>query len=268
VADAETTPGLKPNRVTPRTRPYQSGTYERWHKSHNVSPRAASGVTPIARRSASLASLIDAVAESDTREARYELYVRRAVDIASAYAAVFGSLARELGVYIVAGALTVPPMDDSPHTGGWRVLDDHVPHNVSPLFGPRGWRIGRTAKVRIPPCVDRFSDPGGLVALYPAETRLGRTAPHSVSTATTTAPSSGSTHKAPRSLPSPSISRTRTSATPAPVGSSPRTRTSVGCSRAAGTSGSRPDHHRCYKHRAGDRWGSLRPAIVSALLEV
>lgn len=131
-------------------------------------------MTPIARRSASLASLIDAVAESDTREARYELYVRRAVDIASAYAAVFGSLARELGVYIVAGALTVPPMDDSPHTGGWRVLGDHVLHNVSPLFGPRGWRIGRTAKVRIPPCVDRFSDPGGLEALYPAETRLGR----------------------------------------------------------------------------------------------
>jgi hypothetical protein len=127
----------------------------------------------IAQRSGSFASFIAELAGSDSREARYELFVRHSTEVAGAYDALFSAVARELGAYIVAGSLTVPPMDESPHTDGRRVLDDRVLHNESPLFAPNGLCIGRTAKVRIPPGEDRFADPGDLAALGPARTRIG-----------------------------------------------------------------------------------------------
>ena len=66
----------------------------------------------VARRSSSFASFVAEVAGSDTRRARYELFVRHATEVADAYDALFSALARELGAYVVAGSLTVPPMDE------------------------------------------------------------------------------------------------------------------------------------------------------------
>jgi predicted amidohydrolase len=87
----------------------------------------------------------------------------------------FATMARELGVYVAAGSIALPPMESEPSKGGRHVADPTKIYNTAYLFSPRGVCINRVPKVNmVPGFEERVFDPGPRSEVAPADTSLGR----------------------------------------------------------------------------------------------
>lgn len=90
------------------------------------------------------------------------------------YRQTFASLARQHGIYLLAGSIYLPPIEDNPFRGR-RILSRRF-YNRAHLFSPRGVCLGSSAKIHImPPWETRFGVSRGTLAdLRPIDTALGR----------------------------------------------------------------------------------------------
>ena len=78
------------------------------------------------------------------------LFLRHNRRIAEQYFTVFGDVAEEHGVYLVAGSAVLPPYRISDGEVDWqRGPERHVVHNTSYLFGPDGSVLGSQDKVEL-----------------------------------------------------------------------------------------------------------------------
>lgn len=119
----------------------------------------------------SFRGLIDELAGSSPVEQR-RLWTEHAREALDLYESTFSTVARTHGVYIVAGSITTPIIDRSPHRAD-QVLSGETLLNLSPLFAPSGRCLSHTAKIRIPPGEDRLVSPGRLEELVPTHTSIG-----------------------------------------------------------------------------------------------
>ncbi len=107
--------------------------------------------------------------------ARHLLFLKHAVETEAAYAATFSSLAREFGVYLAAGSIALPPIEQEPSKGGRHIADAAHIYNTAYLFSPRGVCLNRVPKVNlVPGFEERVFDPAPPSALVPADTAIGR----------------------------------------------------------------------------------------------
>jgi len=107
--------------------------------------------------------------------ARHLLFLQHAVETEAAYTATFSSLAREFGVYLAAGSIALPPVEEEPSKGGRHVADAAHIYNTAYLFSPRGVCINRVPKVNlVPGFEERVFDPAPASSLVPADTAIGR----------------------------------------------------------------------------------------------
>jgi predicted amidohydrolase len=122
-----------------------------------------------------LASVPEEHRGSPEEAARHLLFVRTAPEAEAIYAEVFSSLAREYGVYLAAGSIALPPMENEPSKGGRHVTGPVRVYNTAYLFSPRGVCLNRVPKVYLTAGFEsRVFDPAFKTDLVPAETRLGR----------------------------------------------------------------------------------------------
>jgi predicted amidohydrolase len=102
-------------------------------------------------------------------------FIEHAVETERAYVDTFSSLAREHGVYLAAGSIALPPLEDEPSKGGRHVMDETKVYNMSYLFSPRGVCLSRVPKVNLTePFEVRVFDSGPKSELVPVDTPLGR----------------------------------------------------------------------------------------------
>ncbi len=102
-------------------------------------------------------------------------FIEHAVETERAYVDTFSSLAREHGVYLAAGSIALPPLEDEPSKGGRHVMDETKVYNISYLFSPRGVCLSRVPKVNMTePFEVRVFDSGPKSELVPVDTPLGR----------------------------------------------------------------------------------------------
>ena len=107
--------------------------------------------------------------------ARRLMFIEHAVETERAYMETFSSLAREWGVYLAAGSIALPPMEEEPSKGGRHIVDESKVYNMSYLFSPRGVCLRRVPKVNVTePFENRIFDGGLKSELLPADTPLGR----------------------------------------------------------------------------------------------
>jgi predicted amidohydrolase len=107
--------------------------------------------------------------------ARFLLFVQHAVQTEAAYVATFAALAREFGVYLAAGSIALPPLEEEPSKGGRHVADFTHIYNTAYLFSPRGVCLNRVPKTNlVPGFEERVFDPAPASALIPADTAVGR----------------------------------------------------------------------------------------------
>ena len=103
------------------------------------------------------------------------MFIDHAVETERAYVDTFSSLAREHGVYLAAGSIALPPLEDEPSKGGRHVMDETKVYNMSYLFSPRGVCLSRVPKVNMTePFEVRVFDSGPKSELVPVDTPLGR----------------------------------------------------------------------------------------------
>ena len=81
--------------------------------------------------------------------ARRLMFMEHAVEAGRVYVDTFSSLAREHGVYLAAGSIALPPLEDEPSKGGRHVMDGTKVYNMSYLFSPRGVCLSRVPKVNM-----------------------------------------------------------------------------------------------------------------------
>ncbi|MET0159462.1 MAG: nitrilase-related carbon-nitrogen hydrolase, partial [Acidimicrobiales bacterium] len=125
-----------------------------------------------ARAAWSFQELIEALSGGDPMERR-QLWIANAADAFELYESTFCTVARTHGVYVVAGSITTPILDRSPHRDGGVLVSETTLMNVSPLVGPSGRCLSHTTKVRIPPGEDKLVTPGRLDDLAPTTTSIG-----------------------------------------------------------------------------------------------
>jgi predicted amidohydrolase len=107
--------------------------------------------------------------------ARRLMFIDHAPETERAYMETFSSLARDYAVYLAAGSIALPPMEDEPSKGGRHIIDDSKLYNTSYLFSPRGVCLRRVPKVNMTePFESRVFDGGPKSELVPVETPLGR----------------------------------------------------------------------------------------------
>ena len=139
----------------------------------------------------------------------FYLYRHRA--IAETYFEVFSQVAKEYGVYLVAGSAVLPPYRVQDGVVLWRQGPvEHRVYNTAYLFGPDGKVVGKQDKVYLieleqEAALDLTS--GDLDALRVFDTPLGRIGSRSASTPFKTTSSSASWRKAPTSWSSPRPTR-------------------------------------------------------------
>ncbi len=96
---------------------------------------------------------MDRLSDEDRRtpEAAFRrlAFIDHAVETERAYVETFSSLAREYGVYLAAGSIGLPPMEDEPSKGGRHIIDESKVYNTSYLFSPRGVCLRRVPKVNM-----------------------------------------------------------------------------------------------------------------------
>ncbi len=123
-------------------------------------------------------SFVSAFAPGDRNEIQHHLFIEHAVEVWDFYSTLFSGLAQRYGVYIVAGSLSLPEMDRSPHRShllqkGIFVQDTSKLFNISPAFNPFGRCILRTAKRNIPSGEDLFVDAATADWVFPVRTAIG-----------------------------------------------------------------------------------------------
>ncbi|HET9476359.1 MAG TPA: carbon-nitrogen hydrolase family protein [Dehalococcoidia bacterium] len=107
--------------------------------------------------------------------ARHLLFLQHAVETEAAYTATFSSLAREFGVYLAAGSIALPSIEQEPSKGGRHIADPAHIDNTAYLFSPRGVCLNRVPKANlVPGFEERVFDPATPSALVPADTAVGR----------------------------------------------------------------------------------------------
>ena len=107
--------------------------------------------------------------------ARRLLFIDTALEAERTYMDTFSSLAGEYGVYLAAGSIALPPMEDEPSKGGRHVADATKVYDTSYFFSPRGICLRRVPKVNLTePFEARVFDSGPKSELLPVETALGR----------------------------------------------------------------------------------------------
>ncbi len=107
--------------------------------------------------------------------ARKLMFVDTALDAERMYVDAFSSLAREFGVYVAAGSIALPPIEDEPSKGGRHLDDATKVYNMSYFFSPRGVCLRRVPKVYLTAGFEeRVFDSAPRSALLPVETALGR----------------------------------------------------------------------------------------------
>jgi len=122
---------------------------------------------------------MDRLSEDDRKTPEAALrrlaFIEHAVETERAYVDTFSSLAREYGVYLAAGSIALPPMEDEPVKGGRHIMDESKVYNTSYLFSPRGVCLRRVPKVNMTePFEARVFDSGPRSELVPVDTPLGR----------------------------------------------------------------------------------------------
>lgn len=125
-----------------------------------------------ARASNSFRELVENLAGTDPVDQR-RLWCEHAPETLEFYESTFSAIARLHGVHVVAGSITTPIIDRSPHLAGQMVLSEGTLFNVSPLFGPTGRCLSHTAKVRIPPGEDQLISAAAIADLVPTATAIG-----------------------------------------------------------------------------------------------
>ncbi len=102
-------------------------------------------------------------------------FLENAVETERAYMDTFSSLAREYGVYVAAGSIALPPLEEEPSKGGRHVRDETKVYNMSYLFSPRGVCLNRVPKVNMTePFEVLVFDSGPRSELVPVDTAFGR----------------------------------------------------------------------------------------------
>ncbi len=102
------------------------------------------------------------------------VFQEAALEAEKAYLDTFSSLAREHGIYLLAGSIYAPIIEDEPIKGR-HILDRRV-YNLSYMFSPRGTSLGRVGKVNLaPPIEKKFGfAPAPRQMLRPMDTPIGR----------------------------------------------------------------------------------------------
>ncbi len=86
--------------------------------------------------------------------ARRLLFIDTALEAERAYTETFSALARDFGVYVGAGSIAVPPVENEPSVGGRHLADEGRVYNTSYLFSPRGVCLSRGPKAPLSPAFE------------------------------------------------------------------------------------------------------------------
>ena len=106
--------------------------------------------------------------------ARRLMFIEYAVETERAYMDTFSSLARDYGVYLAAGSIALPPLEENARKGGRYIIDETKVYNTSYLFSPRGLCLRRVPKVYLTTSEVGMFDSGPKSELVPVDTALGR----------------------------------------------------------------------------------------------
>lgn len=102
------------------------------------------------------------------------VFLETALEAEDIYTTTFSTLAREYGVYLCAGCIYLPHIEDEAVKG--RHATSRAVYNQSYLFNPHGVCLRRTPKVNLaPPTEPRFGfSPGNRADILPVDTKIGR----------------------------------------------------------------------------------------------
>ncbi len=102
------------------------------------------------------------------------IFLETALESEDIYTTTFSTLAREYGVYICAGCIYLPHIEDEAVKG--RHVVSRAVYNQSYLFNPNGICLRRTPKINLaPPTEPRFGfSPGNRADIMPVDTKIGR----------------------------------------------------------------------------------------------
>jgi predicted amidohydrolase len=102
------------------------------------------------------------------------IFLETALESEDIYTTTFSTLAREYGVYVCAGCIYLPHIEDEAVKG--RHVVSRAVYNQSYLFNPNGICLRRTPKINLaPPTEPRFGfSPGNRADIMPVDTKIGR----------------------------------------------------------------------------------------------
>ena len=102
------------------------------------------------------------------------VFLETALEAEDIYVSTFSTLAREYGVYISAGCIYLPHIEEEAVKG--RHITSKAVYNQSYLFNPSGVCLRRTPKINLaPPTEPRFGfSPGNRADVMPIDTKIGR----------------------------------------------------------------------------------------------
>ncbi len=102
------------------------------------------------------------------------VFLETALEAEEMYVSAFSSLAREYSVYLCAGCIYLPHIEEEAVRG--RHVVSKAVYNLSYLFNPGGVCLRRTPKINLmPPTEPKFKfSPGKRIDVMPVDTRIGR----------------------------------------------------------------------------------------------
>lgn len=102
------------------------------------------------------------------------IFLETALEAEDIYVTTFSTLAREYGVYLCAGCIYLPHIEEEAVKG--RHMVSRAVYNQSYLFNPNGVCLRRTPKIHLaPPTEPRFGfSPGSRSDIMPVNTKIGR----------------------------------------------------------------------------------------------
>jgi len=104
------------------------------------------------------------------------VFLETALEAEDIYVSTFSTLAREYGVYLAAGCIYLPHIEEEAVKGRHRI--GRAVYNQSYFFSPGGVCLRRTPKINLaPPTEPRFGfSPGNRADIMPINTKIGRIA--------------------------------------------------------------------------------------------
>lgn len=102
------------------------------------------------------------------------VFLETALEAEDIYVSTFSTLAREYGVYLAAGCIYLPHIEEEAVKG--RHIMSKAVYNQSYFFNPAGVCLRRTPKINLaPPTEPRFGfSPGNRADVLPVDTKIGR----------------------------------------------------------------------------------------------